>query len=95
MINTEFKSQYVIVLVCLRNHIKYGLELGEEVFYKTYYENIDEQTFVEDINKATIFDSLYDVKAIAKRVKNRGDFEPKIYDINRNIGANIYIDFKL
>lgn len=92
MINRKFKSQYVIVLVCLRNCIKYGLEYDEEVFYKTYYEIINEQKFVEDINEATIFDSLYAAKEIAKRVKERGDFEPKIYDIHRNIGANIYID---
>ena len=82
---------YLIALECIDEGNSYGLKLGDIVYLYPSAIVQNSQKFTSNIEHAWMGD-IEEAKKQARRIYKRGDFLPKIYEITRNIGANIYID---
>jgi hypothetical protein len=91
MKNNILNDEYLIVMECINEANDYNLKLGDIVYMHPVAIVQNSQRFTDDVNLAWK-GSLDDAKFQAKRIYKRGVFMPKIYEITRNIGANIYID---
>ena len=85
----EFKPAYLIELECIDEGNDFDLKLGD-ISYAAGFAGCEFTYEQDDAWWTNDFDVA---KEIAIEIYNKGNFRPKVKEIYKHIGAEIFIDF--
>ena len=87
------KSQYFIELKCIVEDYDGPIKLGETKYLSPQTIVGISEEFTDDIEDAWKTADFKMAKYVAKGIYKNGNFLPKIKEIYRNVGSEIYVDY--